>query len=218
MNFRVILDFLADLKENNNREWFEANKPQYLQARAAYEEIVQEVINQISTFDNGLAGLEAKKCIFRLYRDVRFSKDKSPYKINFGASMTEGGRKSGNPSYYIHLQPGECFLGGGLYHPEPDNLKKVRQEIDYNSGEFLELVENGKFKKVFGEVWGERLKRPPKGYDEDNPVIQYLKMKDFVVLHKIGDDEICKAGYLKKGMGVYEMIKPLNDFLKAALD
>lgn len=219
MNFQLILDFLSELREHNNRDWFEANRSRYLEAKTIFEEIVQEFIHEISSFDSRLGGVEAKKCTFRIFRDVRFSKDKSPYKINFGASMADGGRKSVNPSYYIHLQPGgDCFLGGGLYHPEPDNLKKVRQEIDYNAKDFLGIVEDKAFRKQFGEMWGERLKRPPKGYEADNPVIEYLKMKDFVVLHRLTDDEVIKPGFLKKGAGVYKKLKPLNDFLVAAMD
>lgn len=164
-------------------------------------------------------GLQAKKCVFRIYRDVRFSKDKSPYKLNFGASMSEGGRKSTNPGYYIHLQPGgECFFGGGLYHPDVDNLKKVRQEIDYNADSFLKIVKDQEFKSVFGEIWGEKLKRAPKDYSEDHPLIEYLKLKDFVVLHQVDDKDVVKKDYFKKGSEVYKMIKPFNDFMKTAIN
>jgi len=217
MDTKMILKFLSDLAKNNNRDWFEANKMRFIEAKTAFEEIVQGYIDEVSRFDPGLTGLQAKKCVFRIYRDVRFSKDKSPYKLNFGASMTEGGRKSANPGYYIHLKPGDCFFGGGLYHPEAENLKKVRQEIDYNSESFLKLAEDKKFKSAFGEIWGEKLKRAPKDYTEDHPLIDYLKLKDFVVLHKIEDKDAVGKEYFKKGVEVYKMIKPYNDFLKAAI-
>ena len=110
MDAKLILQFLSELSENNNRDWFEANKKRFLEAKSIFEEIVQGYIEEIAKFDPGIAGLQAKKCVFRIYRDVRFSKDKSPYKLNFGASMTEGGRKTANPGYYIHLKPGECFF------------------------------------------------------------------------------------------------------------
>ena len=217
MNTTLILKFLTDLSKNNNREWFEENKKRFLEAKTNFEEIVQGYIDEIAKFDTGITGLQAKKCVFRIYRDVRFSKDKSPYKLNFGASMTEGGRKTANPGYYIHIKPGECFFGGGLYHPEADDLKKVRQEIDYNSKSFVGMVESKKFKETFGEIWGDKLKRPPKGYDVDHPQIEYLKLKDFVALHKVNDAAIRKGDFIKNGIKVYKMIKPFNDFLKTAL-
>lgn len=217
MNTSLILEFLTELSKNNNREWFEVNKKRFQEAKIVFEEVVQAYIDAIAKFDPGIAGLLAKKCVFRIYRDVRFSKDKSPYKLNFGASITEGGRKTANPGYYIHLKPDECFFGGGLYHPEADSLKKVRQEIDYNSKSFIEIVENKKFRGAFGEIWGDKLKRPPKGYDVDHPQIEYLKLKDFVALNKVDDELILKSEFFKKGIEAYKMIKPFNDFLKAAM-
>ncbi|MDA0195348.1 MAG: DUF2461 domain-containing protein [Bacteroidetes bacterium] len=213
-----VLGFLTQLSLNNNREWFEANRDNYETARNFFVELVQELINGIALFDPGISGLQAKKCIFRLHRDVRFSKNKSPYKLNFGASMSEGGKKSIFPSYYIHLQPGgQCFIGGGLYHPEAENLKRVRQEIDYNSDHFISIIEDASFKKLFGDIWGDRLKRPPKGYPEDHPQIEYLKFKDYVLLHNLNDDEIIDKDFVKKSLKVYTRIKPFNDFIRAAL-
>ena len=217
MDAEPILKFLTDLSKNNNREWFESNKSRFLESKAIFEEIVQQFIDEIGKFDPGIASLEPKKCIFRIYRDVRFSKDKSPYKLNFGASMAEGGRKTANPGYYIHFKPKECFFGGGLYHPEAEDLKKVRQEIDYNASDFVKMVENKKFKDMFGDIWGEKLKRAPKGYEEEHPQIDYLKLKDFVLLHQVKDEVIKKGDFVREGVKSYKMIKPFNDFLKSAL-
>lgn len=218
MNASLILTFLDDLAKNNTRDWFEANKTRYIEAKTIFEDMIQQYIDGIGKFDPGIATLQPKKCVFRIYRDVRFSKDKSPYKLNFGASMAEGGRKTANPGYYIHIKSGECFFGGGMYHPEAADLKKVRQEIDYNSKDFLGIVEQKKFKDTFGEIWGDRLKRAPKDYPEDHPQIEYMKLKDFVVLHKFDDDVFKKGDFIKEGINTYKMVKPFNDFLKAAID
>src|SRR5512136_197267 len=133
---KVILSFLEQLQENNNREWFQVNKILYEKAKAEFEEFINSLIPAIAKFDDSVRHVTAKDCIFRIFRDVRFAKDKSPYKTNFGAFMSKGGRKSHGPGYYFHLSPEECFLSGGVWMPAPDVMKKIRQEIYYNIAEF----------------------------------------------------------------------------------
>ena len=126
---RTIINFLKDLEQNNNREWFQANKVHYDTAKAEFETFINSLIPAIAKFDDSVKLITAKECIFRIFRDVRFAKDKSPYKTNFGAFIAKGGRKNHGPGYYFHLQPGECFLSGGVWMPSPDIMKKIRQEI-----------------------------------------------------------------------------------------
>jgi uncharacterized protein (TIGR02453 family) len=165
------------------------------------------------------ANLDAKKCITRLNRDVRFSKNKSPYKTNFFAIINHAGKKSNVACYYLQLQPGNTFAGGGIYMPLPPDLQKIRQEIDYNFKEWKTLTENRAFKKIFekGIQSPETLSRPPKGFDETNPAIKYLKMKGYFTMNQITDEAIQLKTAAKKILQNFETTKPLIDFLNRAL-
>ncbi len=163
MNF--VIDYLKALQQNNNREWFQANKASYDQARVSFELFLTRVIAGITTFDTSIGVPVPKECIFRIYRDVRFSPNKLPYKNHFGAYIAQGGRKSMLPGYYIHLEPGASFAGGGMYQPDPVMLKKIRQEIYFNADEMLTIVNDAGFKKTFGALSAEdALKRPPRDF------------------------------------------------------
>src|SRR5258707_9314496 len=135
-----ILTFLRSLSKNNNREWFEKNKTTYLQAKDAFDQFLETLLEELTKFEDGLAGLNPRKLGFRIYRDVRFSKDKRPYKINMGAGFSPGGKMMQEPGYYIHIEPGKSFIAGGMYMPEPENLSKIRQEIDYNPKALLKVL------------------------------------------------------------------------------
>jgi uncharacterized protein (TIGR02453 family) len=166
------LDFLSKLKKNNSREWFEKNRSKYEIARENMEVFITALLNKMVKFEPGLGEMEARKCMFRINRDIRFSHDKSPYKSNFGASMNPGGKKSGGPGYYLHLEPGRSFLAGGIYMPEAPVLAAIRQEIDYDLKGFNAILSKPNFKKAFGGISEEgSLVRPPKGYDESNPAL-----------------------------------------------
>lgn len=218
MNTFFILDFLQDLSAHNNKEWMDENKERYIQARNTFVELINGLLDDIKQFDPDIAILTAKDCIFRINRDIRFSKNKAPYKNNFGASISEGGKKSASAGYYLHLQPGnESFIGGGLYMPPGDHLKKIRQEIDYNGSELLKIVSDKSFKKHFDVVQGEKLARAPKGYDPDHPNIEFLKLKSYVVLRKLSDDEV-KSGDLRTNLvEKCRVMKPFLDFLNIAV-
>ncbi|MTI31640.1 DUF2461 domain-containing protein [Xanthovirga aplysinae] len=217
MDAQGILNFLTQLKQNNHKEWMDAHKEEYQACREGYIQFISKLLKEISKWDEGLSDLDAKKCIFRINRDIRFSKNKAPYKLNFGASMVQGGKNSGFAGYYFHVQPGECFLGGGVYRPSADHLRLIRQEIDYNPEDFIKVVEEKQFRALFGDVWGERLSRPPKGYSKEHPQLDYLKLKSFVVLHSISDEELMGPDFLQKAVGVLKRIKPFNDYLNVAL-
>lgn len=214
------LKFLKDLKKNNNKPWFDSHRKDYEAAKKDFADHVQLMINGIARFDEPIGLLLPKNCTFRINRDVRFSKDKSPYKPNMGASMNHGGKKIMNAGYYFHLEPGgKSFAAGGIYMPMPPDLAKLRQEIDYNFKDWKSLVENAKFKKIFpdGVNGVEILQRPPKGYDESNPAIHYLKMKSFIVSHTIDDKLLTDKKLLSEVGKTFEAMKGMIKFLNGAM-
>lgn len=212
------LQFLQHLSTNNNREWFHANKPAYQAAKADFEAFVTALIDVLSASDPDMHGLQASVCVFRIHRDVRFSKNKAPYKPNFGASITKGGRKSLIPGYYIHLQPdGQSFIGGGLYHPPAPLLKAVRQEIDYNREAFEAVLDAANFTATYGELQGEQLQRAPKGYDPAHPAIKWLKYKDFIAMKHVSDAMWTNTDAVEKVAADLRVLQPLKSFLAMPL-
>jgi uncharacterized protein (TIGR02453 family) len=214
------VNFLKDVKRNNHKEWFDANRKQYEAAKDDFAALIKAIIEKHSKKDETIAALQPKDCVFRINRDVRFSKDKSPYKTNFGASINRGGKKSIFGGYYFHCEPGGSFVGGGIWMPEPDNLKKIRQEIDYGLDEFKSIVTSKTFTDVYGELYkGEDavLTREPKGYDKDNPAIEYIKLKSILGLHKLTDADLTDKDLLKKILTAFEALQPLVVFLNRAL-
>jgi len=215
------LKFLKDLKKNNNKNWFDAHRKTYEAAKEDFENFIQAVLNKHSKNDPDLKELTAKKCLFRINRDVRFSKDKSPYKTNFGASMDKGGKKSGLAGYYFHLEPGKSFLGGGLWMPQPDSLKKVRQEIDYCFGEFKKIVAAKKFKSLYNELYtgeGVQLSKVPQGFEKDNPAASYLKFKSWLVLTDVSDPVLTSTDLFKKTIEGFAVLQPFIKFLNRSLE
>jgi len=216
------LKFLKDLKKNNTREWFEKNRKAYEYAKEDFALLINSVIVQLGKKDKSIASLTAKECVYRINRDVRFSKNKAPYKNNMAASLISGGKKSDNAGYYIHIQPGgESFIGGGRYMVEPDQLKKIRQEIDYNWEEFDKIIHNKKFTACYGELErgeGMSLSREPKGYEKDNPAIDYIKLKSWVATTPLTDADLTGKDLVKKIIAALETLKPLLDFLNRALN
>jgi uncharacterized protein (TIGR02453 family) len=218
-DFGGILKFLQDLSKNNNRDWFERNKGTYLKSKSEFDGFLAELLKEFIKLDKGLAGLDPKKLAFRIYRDVRFSKDKSPYKINMGAGFSPGGKMTQEPGYYIHIQPGnKSFLAGGLYMPDPGNLSKIRQEIDYNADALNRILDQRKFKKIFPALDDfDKLKTVPKGYPKDHPQIDLLKHKSFLVSGPFSDKEVRDKNFLKAVSERAKIIRPLNEFLKEAI-
>lgn len=214
------LTFLKQLKKNNNKPWFDGHRAQYEAARIDFQNFIQLVIDRLQQSDTTVTGTMARDCLFRINRDIRFSNDKTPYKTNFGASIKQGGRKSGLAGYYFHLEPGSSFVGGGLWMPEAPALKAVRQEIDYNWDEFQAIIQAKDFKKVFGGVYRSSdvsLSTVPKGYEKDNPAIDYLKLKSFIAETTITDEELTTASLHKKTVAAFEALQPLLQFINRAL-
>ena len=213
------IQFLKSLKKNNNREWFEKNRKQYELAKTDYLNFVTNVLNEIQLYDQSLTELEPKKCVFRLNRDVRFSKNKDPYKTNFGASFSKGAKKIQTAGYYFHLEPGENFVGGGLWMPMAPDLNKVRQEIDYCFKEFASILKKPVFKTTYGDMDNSmKLVRPPKGFEIDNPALEYLKLKSFVVTRTIKDTELTDKQLVKNVVKDFKTIAPLVHFLNRAIE
>ena len=211
------IDYLKSLKKNNNKEWFEQNRSLFEHAKADFLSLVETLLSYLSKLDPRYGELKAKDCIFRQYRDVRFSKDKSPYKTNMGAAFHLDGKKGGKAAFYFHLEPGNSFVGGGLWMPDADKLKKVRQEIDYNFEKFKKIVQYKLYVETFGTLSHEdQLKNPPKGYDTENPAIEFLKLKSFVAAQPIKDSELSEAVDQKVKQS-FKAIAPFINFLNDSI-
>lgn len=212
------LEFLKKLKTNNNKDWFVNNKPVYLEAKAEFDALVESMIPDIHRFDAQISGdLKAKDCTFRIYKDVRFSKDKSPYKTNMGAVFNPGGKKTAVAGYYMHVEPGNSFFGGGVYMPDAERLHDIRQEIDYHQQEFTKLLKAKSFLNYFDGLSPEdKLKNPPKGFDKEHPLLDILKNKHFIVTHHISDKQLLdkkSKSYILEG---FKAMHPLMEFLRRA--
>jgi uncharacterized protein (TIGR02453 family) len=215
------LKFLTGLKKNNNKDWFDKHRVQYEAGRIDFSNFIQLVIDELQQLDPTITGLSSRDCLFRINRDIRFSKDKRPYKSNFGASIKRGGRKSGFAGYYFHCEPGQSFAGGGLWMPEAAQLKKLRQEIDYNWDEFQQIIKEKTFKKTFGDLYqgdGVSLSTMPKGYEKDNPAASYLKLKSFIAETTFADEELTRSSLHKKTIAAFKAIQPLLHFINRSLD
>ena len=214
------LQFLKTLQKNNNRPWFEEHRHLYEGAKADVLLMVEQLIPGIAGFDSNIAGQLAKNCTFRINRDVRFSKNKSPYKNNMAAYFNKDGKKGNGAGYYLHVEPGQSFAAAGIWMPEPANLVKIRQEIDYNLDEWKKILNSSAFKKNFkdGPDISNKLARPPKGYTEDNPAIPFLKLKSFVVRRPIMDASISKKNFVKDIVKIFQASFPLVNFLNRAIE
>jgi uncharacterized protein (TIGR02453 family) len=209
------LDFLSDLKLHNERDWFIKNHKRYEDAKTNYEFFVQSVIDKISEFDPILKGLQVKSCTYRINRDIRFSNDKTIYKTHLGAFIVKGGKKNGDryAGYYLHVEPGNSMIAGGAYMPPMSWLTAIREKINEHGDEFLKIVNKKEFLKIFGQIEGEKLKSAPKGYSRDNPYIELLKLKSYLVTKMITDKEIINKDCFDFIIRASMTMKPLNDFL-----
>jgi len=212
------LDFLKKLAKNNNREWFPANKKAFDAAQDNMTAFAGYLIGEIGKFDDAVAGLDPKACVFRIYRDVRFSKDKSPYKINLGAYISPGGRKSMQPGYYFHLQPGASFIAGGKHIPDGPETLKIRSAIANDTAEFLKIVNKKSYSDAFGRMFGDSLKSAPKGFDPEHKAIEYLKLKEFMAYTELHDDKfLTSTEFPKHLVKLMKEMFPLIAFLRKAL-
>lgn len=213
------LKFLKDLIKNNNKSWFNLHRPQYEIAKTDFYALVEKLIPAIAKFDEPIGQLLVKQCVFRINRDVRFSKNKAPYKSNMACYFNQAGKNGLGGGYYLHIEPGKSFAAGGIWVPEPTVLAGIRQEIDYNFAGWKKIIENKNFKKTLTEGLrsNESLVRPPKGYDENNPAIEYLKMKSFIVSRSFADGDLQDKNFIANVAKTFNTMKPLIDFLNTAL-
>jgi uncharacterized protein (TIGR02453 family) len=212
--------FLKQLAKNNNKPWFDANRKKYDEAKKDFENFIQALIEQFGKKDPPIAALTAKSCLFRINRDIRFSKDKTPYKKNFAASINSGGKKSVLAGYYFHLEPGNSFIGGGIWMPMPAETQKIRQEIDYCYDEFKKIIHSKKFAGIYAGLDREDailLTNVPKGYTKDNPAAEFLKLKSWVAMSPLTDAALTSKGLLKQSVEALSAIQPLIDFLNRAV-
>lgn len=213
------LKFLKDLKKNNNKTWFDGHRKQYDTVKADFLSLVEQLIRGIATFDKPIGEMEAKNCTFRINRDVRFSKNKDPYKSNLAAYFNKDGKKGIGSGYYLHIEPGKSFAAGGIWMPEPAILAGIRQEIDYSFTEWKKIVADKSFTKIFTDgITGDALTRPPKGYDENNPAIEYLKKKSFIVSRPFTDADVQNKNFAKEIPKIFRAMKPMIDFLNTSLE
>ncbi len=213
-----LLTFLSELKRNNSKEWLDLNRDRYLHHRKNFMDFLLILIQALHEMDPSIGVPEPKDCVFRLNRDIRFSPNKAPYKTNFGAYIANGGRKSMYAGYYLNLEPENCFAAGGLYMPDKDQLKAVREEIHYQPGKFREIIEAPGFVKQFGSLSDDRLKTAPQGYAKDDPDIDLLRYKAYVVTADIDDQAIGNKDFIPRLVGIFKELKPLNSYLNLALD
>ena len=211
------LTFLKDLSKNNSKEWFDNNRKRYQQVRDHFIQLTEILINELAHMDPLVGYPDPKKCIFRINRDIRFSPDKSPYKTNMGAYISEGGKNSFLPGYYIHVEPGNCFAAGGMYVPPSNLLKSIRNRIYDDPQQFRDIIEEPAFKKIFPELYGEKLKTAPRGFPKDHPDIDLLRYKSYTVFRAVSDELITSPDALEVLMDTYKTMKPFNDYLRETI-
>ena len=212
------LQFIDDLTQNNNRDWFIDNKKRYDRFKTDYQILVAAFLAEMKPLDPSLAHLEVKNCTFRINRDIRFSKDKTPYKNHLGIWMSSGVKGINRAGYYIHIGKNESFIAGGCYSPEAEDLKKIRKEIAFFYDDLEEIVNEKSFKNIFGHLdKSNTLKKAPKEYEKEHPAIEFLKLKSFVGVQKIDYNEAIQEDFVKKTAAKIILLKPLNDFINRAL-
>ena len=215
-----VFKFLAALQTHNTKAWFDAHRAEYDAAKQLVEGLIENVIDDFRAIED-FEDLKPKDCLFRINRDVRFSADKSPYKINFGASLAKGGKHSRRMPYYIHLQPGnQSPLAGGLYMPTPEQIGKVRAAIAADSRPLRKILRGKAFVDAFGVMTDEtegRLKTAPKGYSRDHPDIDLLQFKAWAVMQPLTDTAALSPDLLAHTLQTFKALKPLNDWLNAVL-
>ena len=213
-----IIQFLKELEVNNQRDWFEANRSRYEKTRNDFLDLTAWLIDEIRKFDSEVPLLQPKDCMFRIFRDVRFSNDKRPFKTNYGSYIARGGRKFGYAGYYLHVQPGEYFLSGGVYMPPPEHLQAIRQEIYYHPEDYLNLLKKEPLKSTFDQFYFDPLKTAPKGYPKNWEHLDLIKNRSYAFGHHLAEEELFAADFPEKCIRIFKIIYPMNRFLNRAID
>lgn len=213
-----VLHFLSELKENNHKQWFDLNREWYQECRQKVIFLTDLLIHEVGKFDDEIGIQDPKSCVFRIFRDVRFSNDKTPYKTNMGSYIAKGGRKGIHAGYYLHIEPGASFVGGGSWSPPADALKAIRTEIFDHPEEFKQLIDSELFRKVYPEMYDDKLKTAPKGFPKDFPQIDLLKYKSFAFGSPLDDSLVASDAFVEKLVHSMKELYPVNRFLNSALD
>ena len=216
----IVLKFLKNLKQNNNKPWMDLHRNDYEKAKEDFHLFVDEMINNIAKFDTSIGMLKSKECSFRINRYISFSKDKRPYKNNMAAYFNREGKKGRGAGYYIHIEPGKSFVAAGIWMPEAKDLAAIRQEIDYNFEEWEKILSTASFKNQFkdGIDNSDTLVRPPKGYTDDNQAITYLKFKSFIFRKSFSDKEVLDSSFPKVVSKTFQTVMPVIEFINRSLD
>ncbi len=213
-----VLHFLKDLARNNDKEWFHANKDRYEKSRETMLFVTELLINEIRKFDPEISVMNPKDCMFRIFRDTRFSHDKRPYKTNFGIFIAKGGRKSMNAGYYLHIEPDSSFVGGGIYMPPAEPLKAIRNYLAVHGDEFLEVIKDKRFKSVYPEMHDHQLKTAPKGFPKDHPHIDLLRYKSIVFSISLDEKLITGENFVEYVVNAFNVLQPVNEILNEAIE
>ena len=214
----LILKFLTKLGQNNNKVWFDANRDEYQLARTEWLKCTEYLLGELGEINPVFFEQDPRKCIYRINRDARFSRNKSPYKKNFGAYFVPGGKKSGNAGFYAHVEPGNCFLAAGIYGPEPANLRKIRDYLLDHHLELEKIIMNKKITKNFVENFRDfKLKKGPRGYDLEHPALEFLKQKNFIIIHNFTDQECLDSGFPKEVSRRFGLLQDVVGFLNKSL-
>ncbi|WP_426473523.1 DUF2461 domain-containing protein [Chryseobacterium balustinum] len=212
-----VFDFLKLIEKNNNREWFNDNKNLFTEAQLDFQNFTEELITEMGKFDEHILKIDAKKSLLRIYRDTRFSKDKTPYKTYFGASLGMG-KMNSKAGFYLHVEPGKSFLGSGIYLPDSPVLKEIRKEISLFKDDFLKAIDDKDFKKYYTELDQEhKLKNVPQGFEKEDPMGEFLKLKSFIGVHNMTNKDLMEKNAVKNISKIFEAAKPLNDFLDTSI-
>ncbi len=218
IEFQSCINFLNSLKENNNREWFNDNKKLYEANKQMFEQIVASLLKEISSFDEQVKALKPSDYIFRIYRDVRFSHDKRPYKEQFGAFITKSGKGGKHSGYYLHIEPQKSMVAGGSYCPQPPDLKLIRQEVFYNNLEFNNIINDKSFVSTYQTLDDYKLKRVPKGFPADDPRSESVKYNSYVVSKLYSDDQIVQPEFFDMVVSNFKNLKGFVHFINNALE
>ncbi len=213
----TVIQFLNELERNNNRQWFLENREKYDSAKLVFEQFVANLLQEIVSFDSEIIPEKPSKYIFRIYRDTRFSKDKDPYKNNFGAFISPAGRSGGLAGYYIHIESGKSMAAGGVYMPQPEVLKAIRTEVLFKHELFSQLINEPPFVQLFGGLDDIALSRPPKGFPPDHPAIHLARYKSYVYTRMFDDSAVVATDFANEVLTSFRAMKQLNHFLNNAI-
>ena len=216
-NIREIIKFLRRLSVNNERPWFKEHKEEYDALRKPWEHDMERLIGMVADYDENVRGLAVKDSVYRIYRDIRFSNDKRPYKDYFSGVLGRGGRHTVMSGYYVHFQPDMLMMGGGIWWPEKPILNKLRSLIDAEGDEFLKIVNNPEITSRYS--WDcDTLKTMPREYPKDHPMAQYLKMKEYILMMRPGLEYFDCDDWVERVASDLKPLKPLHDFLNYVFD